>query len=124
MIAEATKAKDQTISLAEEQHQKIVETAQKQADEHVGKVNWETGEVVSKWDIMKSTVGRKAREIVEDTKNKWEQAKKDTAEKWEAIKSWPGKKLDEMKTAVDSKMTEVKTKITTKWNEAENFLKK
>lgn len=124
MIAEATKAKDQTISLAEEQHQKIVETAQKQADEHVGKVNWETGEVVSKWDIMKSTVGRKAREIVEDTKNKWEQAKKDTAEKWEAIKSWPGKKLDEMKTAVDSKMTEVKTKITTKWNEAEDFLKK
>ena len=124
MIAEATKAKDQTISLAEEQHQKIVETAQKQADEHVGKVNWETGEVVSKWDIMKSTVGRKAREIVEDTKNKWEEAKKDTAEKWEAIKSWPGKKLDEMKTAVDSKMTEVKTKITTKWNEAENFLKK
>lgn len=124
MIAEATKAKDQTIAIAEEQHGKIIETAQKQADEHVDKVNWETGEILSKWDMMKISVGRKAREIIEDTKNKWEQAKKDTAEKWEAIKSWPGKKLDEMKTAVDSKMTEVKTKITTKWNEAENFLKK
>ncbi|MBG9692645.1 hypothetical protein ABD91_17830 [Lysinibacillus sphaericus] len=124
MIAEATKAKDQTIAIAEEQHGKIIETAQKQADEHVDKVNWETGEILSKWDMMKISVGRKAREIIEDTNNKWEQAKKDTAEKWEAIKSWPGKKLDEMKTAVDSKMTEVKTKITTKWNEAENFLKK
>ncbi|WP_342550959.1 phage tail tape measure protein [Lysinibacillus sp. FSL M8-0216] len=124
MIAEATKAKDQTIAIAEEQHGKIIETAQKQADEHVDKVNWETGEILSKWDMMKISVGRKAREIIEDTKNKWEQAKKDTAENWEAIKSWPGKKLDEMKTAVDSKMTEVKTKITTKWNEAENFLKK
>ena len=122
MIAEATKAKDQTISLAEEQHQKIVETAQKQADEHVGKVNWETGEVVSKWDIMKSTVGRKAREIVEDTKNKWEEAKKDTAEKWEAIKSWPGKKIEEMKSSIEKKMGDVKTIIETQWKHAQSFL--
>lgn len=54
MIAEATKAKDQTIYLAEEQHQKIVETAQKQADEHVEKVNWETGEILSKWEVFKN----------------------------------------------------------------------
>ncbi|WP_107923486.1 phage tail tape measure protein [Lysinibacillus parviboronicapiens] len=54
MIAEATKAKDQTIFLAEEQHQKIVETAQKQADEHVEKVNWETGEILSKWEVFKN----------------------------------------------------------------------
>jgi len=54
MIAEATRAKDQTVYLAEEQHQKIVETAQKQADEHVEKVNWETGEILSKWEVFKN----------------------------------------------------------------------
>ncbi|MFJ5768150.1 phage tail tape measure protein [Lysinibacillus sp. NPDC093210] len=54
MIAEATKARDQTVLLAEEQHQKIVETAQKQADEHVEKVNWETGEILSKWEVFKN----------------------------------------------------------------------
>ncbi|WGT38140.1 hypothetical protein QH639_20300 [Lysinibacillus sp. 1 U-2021] len=123
MIAEAKKSRDQTIKLAEERHEKIISEAQKQADEHVGKVNWETGEIVSKWDMMKSAVGRKAREIVDDTKNKWEEAKKVTAEKWEAIKSWPGKKIDEMKSAVSTKMGEVKTTIQTKWNEAESFLK-
>lgn len=54
MIAEATKAKDQTIFLAEEQHKKIVEKAQQQADEHVDKVNWETGEILSKWEVFKN----------------------------------------------------------------------
>lgn len=124
MIAEATKAKDKTIALAEEQHQKIVETAQKQADEHVGKVNWETGEVVSKWDIMKSTVGRKAREMIDEMKTKWKEAKKDTEEYWEAIKSWPGKKIDEMCSSIKTGMDSVKTTIETKWKQAESFLKK
>ncbi|WP_336634704.1 phage tail tape measure protein [Lysinibacillus fusiformis] len=124
MIAEATKAKDQTIAIAEEQHGKIIETAQKQADEHVGKVNWETGEILSKWDMMKIGVGRKAREIIEDTKNKWDQAKKDTEVYWEAIKSWPGKKIDEMRSSIKKGMDSVKKTIETKWNEAESFLKK
>ncbi|QTB29074.1 phage tail tape measure protein [Lysinibacillus sphaericus] len=124
MIAEATKAKDQTIAIAEEQHGKIIETAQKQADEHVDKVNWETGEILSKWDMMKISVGRKAREIIEDTKNKWEQAKKDTEVYWEAIKSWPGKKIDEMRSSIKTGMDSVKKTIETKWNEAESFLKK
>ncbi|PCD84800.1 hypothetical protein CNQ87_10700 [Lysinibacillus fusiformis] len=124
MIAEATKAKDQTIAIAEEQHSKIIGTAQKQAEEHVDKVNWETGEILSKWDMMKISVGRKAREIIEDTKNKWEQAKKDTEVYWEAIKSWPGKKITEMQTSIKAGMDSVKTTIETKWKQAENFLKK
>ncbi len=124
MIAEATKAKDQTIAIAEEQHGKIIETAQKQADEHVDKVNWETGEILSKWDMMKIGIGRKAREIIEDTKNKWEQAKKDTEVYWEAIKAWPGKKINEMQTSIKAGMDSVKATIETNWKQAENFLKK
>lgn len=124
MIAEATKAKDQTIAIAEEQHGKIIETAQKQADVHVDKVNWETGEILSKWDMMKIGVGRKAREIIEDTKNKWEQAKKDTEMYWEAIKAWPGKKINEMQTSIKAGMDSVKATIETNWKQAENFLKK
>ncbi len=124
MIAEATKAKDQTIAIAEEQHSKIIGTAQKQAEEHVDKVNWETGEILSKWDMMKIGVGRKAREIIEDTKNKWEQAKKDTEVYWEAIKAWPGKKIKEMQTSIKAGMDSVKATIETNWKQAENFLKK
>ncbi|MGE6603941.1 phage tail tape measure protein [Lysinibacillus fusiformis] len=124
MIAEATKAKDQTIAIAEEQHSKIIGTAQKQAEEHVDKVNWETGEILSKWDMMKIGVGKKAREIIEDTKNKWEQAKKDTEVYWEAIKAWPGKKIKEMQTSIKAGMDSVKATIETNWKQAENFLKK
>ncbi|MCK1989475.1 phage tail tape measure protein [Lysinibacillus fusiformis] len=124
MIAEAQKSRDQTIKLAEERHEKIVSVAQKQAEEHVGKVNWETGEILSKWDMMKIGVGRKAREIIEDTKNKWEQAKKDTEMYWEAIKAWPGKKIKEMQTSIKAGMDSVKATIETNWKQAENFLKK
>ncbi|QDP99420.1 phage tail tape measure protein [Lysinibacillus fusiformis] len=54
MIAEAKKARDESIYWAKDQHQNIIETAQKQADEHVDKVNWETGEILSKWEVFKN----------------------------------------------------------------------
>lgn len=93
MIAEATKAKDQTIYLAEEQHQKIVETAQKQAEEHVDKVNWETGEILSKWEAFK-TKHSEIFDTIEEYYNKVMDALKEaTSTAYEFIKSVVDEKL-------------------------------
>lgn len=54
MIAEAKKSRDQTVALAEERHEKIVSEAKTQAGEHVEQVNWETGEVLKKWQVFKN----------------------------------------------------------------------
>jgi len=96
MIAEATKAKDQTIYLAEEQHQKIVETAQKQAEEHVDKVNWETGEILSKWEVFKNKHSEIFDMVEEYYKKVTDSLKEITSTAYEYIKSTVEEYLSEV----------------------------
>ncbi|MGE7942735.1 hypothetical protein ACQKNB_11675 [Lysinibacillus xylanilyticus] len=48
-------------------HKNVVSEAKKQAGEHVELVNWETGEVKTKWRMLKEDVGRSVRETAEST---------------------------------------------------------
>lgn len=102
IVGEAKKTRDDTIKNAEEMHEKVVGEAKTQATEHVEQVNWETGEVLSKWEVFKNNASKK----------------------WDEIKNNASKKWEEMKSTIEKKMTEVKKKIETKWNEAETFLEK
>lgn len=52
LIEEAGRSKDDTITAAEERHAGIVTEAQEQAAEHVNEVDWETGEILSKWQVF------------------------------------------------------------------------
>lgn len=52
LIEEARRSKDDTITAAEERHAGIVTEAQEQAAEHVNEVDWETGQVLTKWQIF------------------------------------------------------------------------
>lgn len=52
LIKEAERSRDNAVSTAEDMHKKVVKEAQGQAEEHVDKINWETGEVNSGWDMM------------------------------------------------------------------------
>lgn len=122
LIEEAERQRDNTIKNAQDMHTKVVSEAKTQAGEHVGQVDWETGEVLSKWETFKNNATKKWGEIKESASKKWGEIKTDTITKWEEIKAWPGKKIEEMKTSVEKKMGEVKTKIETKWKEAESFL--
>lgn len=53
LIKEATRQKDDTVKQAETTHQRVVEEAKAQAQEHVNQVDWETGEIKTKWQVMK-----------------------------------------------------------------------
>ncbi|WP_373197369.1 tape measure protein [Enterococcus faecium] len=56
-ISAATKKRDESIKKANETHTQVVEQATKQAGEHKGTVDGETGEVVGSWDEMKTNMG-------------------------------------------------------------------
>ncbi|NEZ47925.1 phage tail tape measure protein [Clostridium niameyense] len=102
LIAAAEHQKEVTVNKAKGQHTEIVGEAQKQAKEHVNEINWETGEVKSKWQAMVSNASSKAHEMKENT-----------------IKAF-----NEKKKAVSNKMTEIKTSIYNKWNEIINYFSK
>lgn len=104
LIQEATKQRDSVISRAEETHDGVVEQAQKQAGEHVDKVNWETGEVLNKWEVFKNNTSRKWGEIKSDTKRKWNEMWSDVQDFADKIKRYPGEKLDELKADVIGKL--------------------
>ena len=101
IVGEAKKTRDDTVKNAQDMHQNVVSEAKAQAGEHVEQVNWETGEVKTKWRMLKEDVGRTIRETVEST-----------------IKSFA-----DMYNGVNKWMSDVKTTIEKKWKEAEAFLK-
>lgn len=53
LIADAEKIRDESIAAADKTHEDVVTAAQKQATEHIDAVDWETGEILSKWDGYK-----------------------------------------------------------------------
>ncbi|AEE92513.1 conserved membrane protein of unknown function [Tepidanaerobacter acetatoxydans Re1] len=117
LIKEAARQKDESIARAEEMHQRVVEEAKMQAKEHVNQVDWETGEIKSKWQVMKDDITTKAKEIKEDVIKKWEDIKIATSEKWENIKTSLANNWQSMKEDTLLKVKEIKEDVTRRWEE-------
>src|SRR5690606_30743049 len=123
MIAEAKKSRDQTIAYVEEMHKDIVSEAKAQANEHVNQVNWETGEIKSKWQVMKQDVSSKMKDIGSNIKKDWSQAYSD-ANKWVGdMANSVDSKFHAMGKNIGIKMNEAKDFVVNKWKEAEGFLR-
>ena len=52
LIQEAKRQRDGVVAMAEGMHDDVITVAQQQARDHVGAVDWETGEILSKWEVM------------------------------------------------------------------------
>lgn len=111
LIAEATRQRDQTIKRAEDTHSSVVKEAKSQAGEHIGTVNWQTGEVLSKWEVLKNK-----------TKVTLDLMGKETKLVWETMKTNATTKATQLVNSVTEKMNNVKTNIQTAWKKAENYL--
>ncbi len=104
IIAEAQRQKQLSIEEAEEMHDGVVNEAKEQAKEHVDYVDWETGEVLTKWEKFKANTknwwekfkenNRKQRELNrQDAQRQAEIREKQSKENWEklqagAINTW------------------------------------
>jgi len=125
LIEAAKHQKEVTVNQAQGMHEQIVMEAQKQAGEHVNKVDWETGQIKSKWQVLKDDVSKKAsdtwenvqkafsekkesviktaNETVEGIKEKWEKAKKEA-------KTWGSDVAEKLREGLDSKKESIKAK--------------
>ncbi|HGO9421354.1 TPA: phage tail tape measure protein [Bacillus cereus] len=121
IIAEAKRQYDSTVSTARDKHKEIVSEAKSQAGEHANQVDWETGQVKSKFEVMKDDVVRKMKEMGSDVSNKYEEMKNAASNKVEEIKNTVSRKFEEKKKAITDKMKEIKSDIEEKWNTVEKF---
>lgn len=143
IIAEATRQKEETIKDAEEMHKRIVTEAQNQAKEHYDAVDWETGEVKSKFRIMKEKVTGTVEKLDENTNKTWAKMMKTIKEEskggmenakeqfrfhgqqivkgWERLKGDAKEKFGGMKKNISDKMEETGTAIRDKWDAVMEF---
>lgn len=63
VIEEAELKRNESVSNAEEMHSQVVSEAKEQAGEHVKEVDWSTGEIKTKWQVMKDDVVEKAKAL-------------------------------------------------------------
>lgn len=63
LIADAERQRDETVKAAEDMHIKVVSEAKKQAQEHVNEVEWETGQIKTRWERFKEETVRTHQEI-------------------------------------------------------------
>ncbi len=118
IIEEAKKQRDGSVQEAKSMHNDVVTAAQKQATEHVDKVNWETGEVLNKWQVFKNNTSRTFNEITGNMKNAWSDGLNNTKTAWTNIKDGVSKSISDAHTSVSEKTGQIKNKISTAWSEA------
>ena len=74
-IAEANRQYNSTVSTARDKHKEIVGEAKSQAGEHANQVDWETGQIKSKYQVMKDDVVQKMKETWSGITKWWEETK-------------------------------------------------
>lgn len=137
LIQEATREKDGTITKANEMHTGVIAEAKLQAGEHVNEVDWSTGEIKKKWQVMKDDLIMKTKEMgtsvkeswnnwVDETNTKlntgitnmktsWTDFKTDMSTRTEELKTSLGTTWSNLKTDLETKTEELKTNVQTKW---------
>ena len=104
LIAAAQKQKNESIKHAEDMHNNILTKAKAAAGQNIDIVNWETGTIKSKWDVLKEQVsanwelmGAKWRETWAKAGEEWAKFKERIAANWELIKAQFTEKIANLK---------------------------
>jgi|GEM_PF-982683 len=123
LIAEAKRQRDESVKQAEDMHTKVVDEAKKQAKSHIDNVDWETGEILSRWESFKAGWMRITYEIDQGMKkffsDLWNKAK----EIFNNVKTEGLQKFEELKAGVSAKLEQAKQFFVNVWNDIQNFLK-
>ncbi|WP_336078526.1 phage tail tape measure protein [Paenibacillus sp. 203] len=101
LIKEATRQHDETVAKAKGMHESVIAEAKKQAGEHVNEIDWETGQILSKWDVFVTSTKTKLNDL------------------WTATKGI----FSKMYQSVADEMKKIWKNITDEWNEIVAFWK-
>ena len=113
LIAAASKERDETVKSAQDKHQKVVDEAKEESGECVNQVDWQSGEVKTKWQVMTD-------DMVNTAKTKWQEIK-DFFEK--SIPEWWNNNVAPWFTKEKwaAEFEHVKQAATDKWNEIKKW---
>lgn len=124
MIQEAERQKNETITHAEEMHEDVVSEAKGQAEEHVEQVNWETGEVLSKWEQLQNDIALKQAEYILGAKTKWQELSNDSSAKHAEIVINAKLKWQELADGIRTKQAEIVGKTYKSWDLLSTYVPK
>lgn len=94
---DAENTKKDTIKNAEDMHSKVVTEAKNQAKEHVNEVDWETGEVKTKWQKLKEDTGKAWDDMRNNADKAFGDMYKDIKKSMDDASKWVGDKIDDIK---------------------------
>ena len=98
---------------AEAMHEDIVAEAKLQAKEHIEQVDWETGEIKTKWQVLKEKLAEWHKERNEKANEAEEKHREKMSKLW-----------DKITVEIPEKAKDLKDKIVQKWEERNEELKK
>lgn len=126
LIDEAKRQRDEVVKKAESMHDDVVAEAQAQAAEHAEYVDWESGEVKSKWDVMWEKTKETTKNIKDQQVETWKAGWEATKDYWGDMADTVKTKLADMRDATRDKMADIKEKIANSklgqaWDKVWNF---
>ena len=92
-------------------HEKVVGEAKSQAEEHVQNVDWETGEVLSKWQVYKNNVSSEWEAMWKDIDKWWGDMSDSITGSIDGAVKWVGEGIDKIKgffTGLELKLPDIK----------------
>jgi TP901 family phage tail tape measure protein len=116
LILEAQRQRDETVAAAEDMHHKVVEQAKQQADGQTEKIDWGTGEILTKWSVFKN-------KFLKEVKDTWNDSVDSTKTSLGLMRDGASEKFQAMGTAIGEKFSEIKSSISKKWDEIMVFFK-
>ncbi|MGD6897107.1 phage tail tape measure protein [Bacillus infantis] len=120
MIREATKQRDEVVMRAEDLHSKVVKEAQEQAKEHIDHINWETGEVLSKWESMTKKMEVANQLALQISKKYWKEISSEVVASASQLKESAVSKFNDLKNEAGRKFAEAKSNMLKPVKEAKN----
>lgn len=126
IIEEAKKQRDEAVRQAEDMHNNVVTEAQKQAEGHVKEVDWETGEVKSKWQVLGTNIADTTSNLYKDIKDwvsktgeklstGWDKIKETAKDKWDALGENIMRPITAAKSWLDDKVSAFKNAFNFEW---------
>lgn len=113
--AEAQRQYEESTEKARAMHRDVIAEAKAQAGEHANEVNWETGQVKTKFESMRDSASGTMKDLGKKIKDKWQEIRTDTGEKVETMKAKVAQKHENMKVDIGSKMQKIKADTASKW---------
>lgn len=126
LIKEAERQKNESIKKAEEMHNGIISEAKKQSKEHVNEVNWQTGEIKSKWSVfwadLKSDFGKQWAYMKVEFPKFWKEVGNSITHFGENTKKGWTKEWNALKEIISPAFTSMKNSFINFWKDVGNSI--